>query len=161
MAKTLSSASEEYVKLLKEVVAETRLDKCVDFQAFNLIKAKGRVVKVTKANEVAELLTNREDLVVVGIYEKAFDLVDEQTRRLWLESALSQVSYDYDKGKITIGDEPEITLTLGFYNKYHNKAVELAELELLTLQQIQDQEKEEKERRKAEKAAQRKTRRKF
>lgn len=162
MAKTLSSASEEYVKLLKEAVAETGLDRMgVDFQAFNLIRTKNQVVKVMKANEIAELLTNREDLVIVGIYEKAFDLVDEATKRLWLESALSQVSYDSEKDKIVIGGEPTITVTLGFYHKYNEKAVELAELEQLTLQQIRDQEKEEKERKKAEKAAQRKTKRTY
>ncbi len=162
MAKTLSSASEEYVKLLKEAVAETGLDRMgVDFQAFNLIKAKNQVVKVMKANEIAELLSNREDLVIVGIYEEAFDLVDEPTKRLWLESALSQVSYDSEKGRLNIGGEPTITVTLGFYHKYNEKAVELAELEQLTLQQIRDKEEEEKERRKAEKAARKKFKNNF
>lgn len=154
MAKTLSSASEEYVKLVKEAVAETGLDRMgVDFQVFNLIKANNSVTKIMKANEITELMTNRDDLVIVGIYERAFDLVDDKTRRMWLESALSQVSYDNEKGKILIGKEPTITVTLGFYHKYDNVAVQMAELEQLTLQQIKDEDEEKKEQQKALKKA--------
>ena len=57
MAKTLSVASEEYVKLVNEVVAETGLDRMgVDFQVYNLLKTKNEVVRVQKANEIAEIL---------------------------------------------------------------------------------------------------------
>lgn len=156
MAKTLSSASEEYVKLVKEAVAESGLDRMgVDFQVFNLIKASNSVTKIMKANEITELMTNRDDLVIVGIYERAFDLVDDKTKRMWLESALSQVSYDSEKGKILIGKEPTITVTLGFYHKYDNIAVQMAELEQLTLQQIKDEDEEKKEQQKALKKASR------
>lgn len=153
MAKTLSTASEEYVKLVEEAVAENSNLQFIDFQVFNLVRAKNSMVKVMKANEIAELLSNREDLVIVGIYEKGFDRLDDERKRLLIEMALSQVSYDSEKEKVNIGAEPAINLTLGFYHKYHDTAVEVAELEQLTLQQIADEEKEEKERKKAEKAS--------
>lgn len=154
MAKTLSTASEEYVKLVKEAVAETGLDKMgVDFQVFNLVKSNNCVTKIMKANEITELMTNRDDLVIVGIYERAYDLVDDRTKRLWIEAALTQVAYDSEKDKILIGKEPTITVTLGFYHKYDNVAVQMAELEQLTLQQIKDEDEEEKERKKALKKA--------
>jgi hypothetical protein len=70
---------------------------------------------------------------------------------LWLESALTKVSYDTEKDKLVIGGEPTITVPLGMYHKYDKLAVDMAELEQLTLQQIRDEEEEEKERRKAEK----------
>ena len=156
MAKTLSSASDEYVKLVAEAVAETGLNKQgVDFQVYNLLKAKGNVIKLQKANEIAELLSNREDLVVIAIYEKAFDKWDDKTKRLVIESYLSQVSYDSEKSRVNIGQEPTITITLGFYHKYDKLAVDTAELEQITLQQIRDEEEEEKKRKKAERAAQR------
>lgn len=152
MAKTLSEASEEYVKLVEEAVAETGLDRMgVDFQVYNLLKTKNEVVRIQKANEIAEILTNREDLVIVAIYEKAFDKVDEKAKRLWIEAALAKVSYDTEKDKLVIGGEPTITIPLGMYHKYEKLAVDMAELEQLTLQQIRDEEEEEKERKKAEK----------
>ncbi len=149
MAKTLSVASEEYVKLVNEVVAETGLDRMgVDFQVYNLLKTKNEVVRVQKANEIAEILTNREDLVIVAIYEKAFDKVDVKAQRIWLESALAKVSYDSEKDKLVIGGEPTLTIPLGMYHKYDKLAVDMAELEQLTLQQIRDEEAEEKEKQK-------------
>jgi hypothetical protein len=152
MAKTLSEASEDYVKLVEEVVAETGLDRMgVDFQVYNLLKTKNEVVRVQKANEIAEILTNREDLVIVSIFEKAFDKVDAKTQRLWVEAALAKVSYDTEKDKLVIGGEPTLTIPLGMYHKYDKLAVDMAELEQLTLQQIRDEEEEEKERRKSEK----------
>ena len=149
MAKTLSVASEEYVKLVNEVVAETGLDRMgVDFQVYKLLKTKNEVVRVQKANEIAEILTNREDLVIVAIYEKAFDKVDVKAQRIWLESALAKVSYDSEKDKLVIGGEPTLTIPLGMYHKYDKLAVDMAELEQLTLQQIRDEEAEEKEKQK-------------
>ena len=149
MAKTLSAASEEYVKLVEEAVAETGLDRMgVDFQVYNLLKTKNEVVRVQKANEIAEILTNREDLVIVAIYEKAFDKVDVKAQRIWLESALAKVSYDSEKDKLVIGGEPTLTIPLGMYHKYDKLAVDMAELEQLTLQQIRDEEAEEKEKQK-------------
>lgn len=149
MAKTLSKASDEYVKLVEEAVSETGLDRMgVDFQVYNLIKTKNEVVRVQKASEIAEILTNREDLVIVSIYEKAMDRTDEKTRRMWLEAALTKVSYDSEKDKLVIGGEPTLTIPLGMYHKYDKLAVDMAELEQLTLQQIRDEEEEEKQRQK-------------
>ena len=153
MAKTLTAASEEYVKLVEDIVGDNHNLSFIDFQVFNLVRAKNSMVKVMKANEIAELLSNREDLVIVGIYEHGFDMLDEQSKKLLIEMALSQVSYDTEKQKVNIGGEPAISLTLGFYHKYHDEAVRVAELEQLTLQQRKDQEEEEKERKKAEKAS--------
>ncbi len=137
------------MKLVNEVVAETGLDRMgVDFQVYNLLKTKNEVVRVQKANEIAEILTNREDLVIVAIYEKAFDKVDVKAQRIWLESALAKVSYDSEKDKLVIGGEPTLTIPLGMYHKYDKLAVDMAELEQLTLQQIRDEEAEEKEKQK-------------
>ena len=154
MAKTLSEASAEYVKLVEDAVSETGLDRMgVDFQVYNLLKTKNEVVRVQRANEIAEILSNREDLVIVSLFEKAFDRVDEKTRRMWIESALTKVSYDSEKEKLVIGGEPAITVPLGMYHKYDKLAVDMAELEQLTLQQIRDEEEEEKARKKEEKKA--------
>ena len=89
-------------------------------------------------------------IVVVALYEDAFDRVDEQTQEIWIRSLLVQISYDLDKDKIVI-TKPELNVPLGLYHKFGNIALEKAELALLTLQQIADEEKERKEAKKKSK----------
>lgn len=148
-------ASPDLEKLVQEVAQEMGLTQMgVEFQALNAKKAK-EIVKVSKANEVTEILSDKENLVVVIAYEEAFDRVDEKTRWMWIRMALDCVSYDPEKDKISLST-PTITVPLGFYQKYGNVAVQNAELALLTIQQIQDEEKERKEAEKALKKARKK-----
>lgn len=152
MARTLSEASSEYVKLVEDSVAETGLDRMgVDFQVYNMLNPKKEVIRIQRASEVAEILSNRSDLVIVVIAEEIFDKVDDKTKRLWIEDALSNVAYDSEKEKILIGKEPMVSTTLGMYHKYGQLSIEMAELRLLTLQQYLDEKKEEEDRKKAEK----------
>lgn len=154
MAK-LTMASPDLEKLVQEVAQEMGLTQMgVEFQALNAKKAK-EIVKVSKANEVTEILSDKENLVVVIAYEEAFDRVDEKTRWMWIRMALDCVSYDPEKDKISLST-PTITVPLGFYQKYGNVAVQNAELALLTIQQIQDEERERKEAEKALKKARKK-----
>ena len=148
-------ASPDLEKLVQEVAQEMGLTQMgVEFQALNAKKAK-EIVKVSKANEVTEILSDKENLVVVIAYEEAFDRVDEKTRWMWIRMALDCVSYDPEKDKISLST-PTITVPLGFYQKYGNVAVQNAELALLTIQQIQDEERERKEAEKALKKARKK-----
>jgi hypothetical protein len=154
MAK-LTMASPDLEKLVQEVAQEMGLTQMgVEFQALNAKKAK-EIVKVSKANEVTEILSDKENLVVIIAYEEAFDRVDEKTRWMWIRMALDCVSYDPEKDKISLST-PTITVPLGFYQKYGNVAVQNAELALLTIQQIQDEERERKEAEKALKKARKK-----
>lgn len=148
-------ASPDLEKLVQEVAQEMGLTQMgVEFQALNAKKAK-EIVKVSKANEVTEILSDKENLVVVIAYEEAFDRVDEKTCWMWIRMALDCVSYDPEKDKISLST-PTITVPLGFYQKYGNVAVQNAELALLTIQQIQDEERERKEAEKALKKARKK-----
>jgi hypothetical protein len=154
MAK-LTMASPDLEKLVQEVAQEMGLTQMgVEFQALNAKKSK-EIVKVSKANEVTEILSDKENLVVVIAYEEAFDRVDEKTRWMWIRMALDCVSYDPEKDKISLST-PTITVPLGFYQKYGNVAVQNAELALLTIQQIQDEERERKEAEKALKKSKKK-----
>ena len=146
MSKTLTNARGEYVDLVNEVVrTRTTLSGTVKFQVYNLLKSKKEVIKIQKASEVFELATDSEDVVIVFIYETAFDKVDRQTAEIWIENALSQVKYDYDKAKVTIGGEPTISVPLGMYHHYKDIIIQKLELAALTLQQIADEEKDAKD----------------
>lgn len=155
--KNLTVASPEYEAMVKEVVKErTDLSGYVDFKVYNIIKSKKDIAKVQKANEIVELALEMEDVVVILIYETAFDMVDDQTKRIWIENAISQVHYDMEKDKVSIGGEPTITVSLGMYHKYKDIIIQKLELAALTLQQIEDEEKRRKEEEKALKKSKKK-----
>lgn len=155
--KNLTIASPEYEELVKEVVRErTDLSGYVEFKVFNIKKSKKDVTRVQKANEIVELALDMEDVVVLSIYEEAFDRCDDQTKRLWIENALAPVHYDMEKDKVVIGGEPTITVSLGMYYKYKDIIIQKLELAALTLQQIEDEERKRKEEEKALKKAKKK-----
>lgn len=156
MAKSLTQASPEYVDLVKEVVATKSNLNYIEFQVYNIKKSKKDVIKVQKANELVELALDKEDLVVVSLYERAFDLVDDQTKRLWIENAINAVRYDMEKEKVVIDAGPTINVGLGMYHTYGDVIIQKLELAALTLQQIEDQDKEKKAQEKAAKKAKKK-----
>ena len=153
--KKYSEVSNEIDNLVNEISNELGLfNYGVDFQPICVAKAK-EVCKVVRANELAEHVSQREDLVFVICYEDAFDLVDEKTRYMWLRMAMETVSYDTEKMKIIIGG-PTITVPLGFAEKYGNEAIDSAKLSLYTIAQIEDKKKEEAAQKRAERAAKKK-----
>lgn len=156
MAKSLTQASPEYVDLVKEVVATKSNLNYIEFQVYNIKKSKKDVIKVQKANELVELALDKEDLVVVSLYERAFDMVDDQTKSLWIENAINAVRYDMEKEKVVIDAGPTINVGLGMYHAYGDVIIQKLELAALTLQQIEDQDKEKKAQEKAAKKAKKK-----
>lgn len=150
MNRKLREASDEYVKLVKQVADEIGIGRYVEMNVFDMMKSNKEVIKVKKTSEPMEVKLDGEDMIDVYIYEAAFDLVEEKTQRLWIENALCQVAYDLEKSKLIIGKEPSITLPLGMYNKYKDVAVQQLELAALTVQQIKEKEKEAKAAEKAE-----------
>jgi hypothetical protein len=143
-----SQASDSIENLVIEISNELGLiNYGVDFQPLCVNKAK-EVCKIVKANELAEYASNREDLVFVVCYEDSFDLVDEKTQYMWLRMEMEKVAYDTEKDKMIIGC-PQITVPVGFYEKYKGAAVESALLGQYTIAQIEEKKKEEAEQRKA------------
>lgn len=150
MAK-FSQASEDIVKIVNEVTEELGLNSFLDFETLSVAKSKD-VVSVSKASSVVEYLSKRDDLILVFVYEKAFDLVEEKDKYMWIRLALEQISYDSEKDKVIIGC-PQIIVPVGCYEKYKNVAVESALLAQYTISQIKDKEAEEKAQKAAEKGA--------
>ena len=150
-----SDASEEINELVNDISNELGLFHYgVDFQAICVNKSKD-VCKVIRANELAEYASQRNDLVFVICYEDAFDLVDNNTKYMWLRMAMETVSYDNEKGKINIGT-PMITVPLGFAEKHGIEAIDAAKLGLYTIAQIAEKKKEEAAQKRAERASKRK-----
>lgn len=149
MAK-LSIAEEDIQEVVDEVASEYGLAQVgIDFQALVTSKAK-EAVTVVKANQCAEVVSNREDLVFVIVYADAWDVVDDKTRKMWVRMEMDKVSYDSEKEKITIGC-PTITIPVGFYEMHKTEAVDAALLAQYTIASIEQTKKEEAEAKKAAK----------
>ena len=150
-------ADESIVKLVDEIANEIGLAQFVDFETLDVVNLK-EVVKIVKANEYAEYLSGREDLILVLINGEAFDMLPDgpdengvDNKYMWLRLAMEQIAYDSEKEKITIGC-PKIEVPVGMYEKFKGAAVDSALLAQYTLAQIA----EKKEQEKAERAAQKK-----
>ena len=115
----------------------------INVEVCGLKKSKKDIGLVLKGNDVVERFTNDPSLVLIALYEKAFERVDEQTQDMWIMSLLNQISYDLEKDKVIV-TKPEINVSLGMYRKFGDLSIKKAELALLTIQQIIDEEKEEK-----------------
>lgn len=150
-------ADESIVKLVDEIANEIGLAQFVDFETLDVVNLK-EVVKIVKANEYAEYLSGREDLILVLVNGEAFDMLPDgpdengvDNKYMWLRLAMEQIAYDSEKEKITIGC-PKIEVPVGMYEKFKGAAVDSALLAQYTLAQIA----EKKEQEKAERAAQKK-----
>lgn len=137
-----SRCEEDVQKLVHEVASELGLEQFMDFEALYVPKAK-EVVSVSRASELTQYLSNRDDLIILVIYQKAFDLVEEKTQYMWIRMAMEQIYFDTEKDKIIIGKD-NITLPISFVNKYEKLAIDTALSSYYTIAQIQEKEKEEK-----------------
>lgn len=147
-ARDLDEALEQKVKAIANSLGFKEMGLTVE--AVRLKKSKTCVGEIVKPNDLVKLLLADDYIVVVALYEDAFELVDDATQNLWIESLLTQVSYDSEKDKINI-TKPELQIALPLYHKYKEVAVQKTELAYYTLQQIEEKKREEKERKKAEK----------
>lgn len=151
MGKFTDIVNENLEKKIKNLSIEMGIkSQGINVEVCGLKKSKKDIGLVLKGNDMVERFTNDPSLVLVAIYEKAFERVDEQTQDMWIMSLLNQISYDMEKDKIII-TKPELNISLGMYRKFGENAVKKCELALITMQQIADEEKELKQAKKIKK----------
>lgn len=151
-------ADESIVKLVDDIANELGLAQYgLDFETLDVVNLK-EVVKIVRANEYAQYLSNRENLILVLINGEAFDLLPDtpnegevDNKYMWLRLAMDQISYDSEKDKINIGC-PTLTIPVGCWEKYGKATVDSALLAQYTLAQMAEKKAQER----AEKAAQKK-----
>lgn len=151
-------ADESIVKLVDKIANELGLAQYgVDFETLDVTNLK-QVVKIVKANEYAEYLSSRENLILVLINGEAFDLLPESpnegevdNRYMWLRLAMDEIAYDSEKDKIIIGC-PKIEVPVGCYERFGKSTVDSALLAQYTLAQMAEKKAQER----AERAAQKK-----
>lgn len=150
MGKYARDLSEDLEAKVKQRAVELGLKSMgITVEAVRIKKSK-TYGEVVKGNDLVTLFTNDPDLVCVALYEELFDKVDEQTQDYWIESLLSQVSYDNEKEKVVI-TKPNLNISMGMYNKYGNVAIQKEELSILTIEQIEEEKREKKKAKKKKK----------
>lgn len=148
----LFDSSEYVVEMVSEEVSKVGLESIgITVKTMSLTKAKD-IIKVSKANATTEHLAKCDDMVCVYVYEQAFERLDEEAQRKFVEMAISSVFYDSEKDKINIVSHPYLNL-FRMCQKYGEEFVNTVEAGYLAIQQIEDEEREEKERLKEERAA--------
>lgn len=151
----LKIASADTEKLVQDVANEMGLiQQGLEFKTLSTRKAK-EMVKVSKAGDVAEVVSNKENLLIVVVYETAFDLLDDKAKAMLIRMELDKVVYDFEKDKVSLS-APMISVTLGSYQRYGNVATQHAELAIHTIQQLEEMEKQRKEEEKAAKSTRKK-----
>ena len=139
--------TDENQTLVNDVFQDTGMHNYMNLKMVGVSKAK-ELIKVSKANPLAEYVGKCPDTIVCAIYEDAFDRLDEKTKRLLLIDAFGVVFYDDEKDKISIG-APQIVVTVA--GKYGEDLINAAETGVLAIQQLEDEKREQKELEKANK----------
>lgn len=145
MGKFTDIVNENLEKKVKNLAIEMGIkSQGINVEVCGLKRSKKDVGLVLKGNDMVERFTNDPSLVLVALYERAFERVDEQTQDIWIMSLLNQISCDKEKDRIVI-TKPELNIGLGIYRKFGEIAVKKSELALLTVQQINDEDKAAKQ----------------
>ena len=121
--------TDENQTLVNDVFQDTGMHNYMNLKMVGVSKAK-ELIKVSKANPLAEYVGKCPDTIVCAIYEDAFDRLDEKTKRLLLIDAFGVVFYDDEKDKISIG-APQIVVTVAGRMKYGEDLINAAETAII------------------------------
>ena len=145
MGKYSRDLDESLAQKVKEIASSLGLKEMgINVEAVRMKKSKTSIGEIVKAPDLVKLFLDDDSIVVIALYEDAFDLVDDATKNIWIESLLTQVFADSETGKITV-TKPEIQIPLPLLHKYKDVAAQKMELAYYTIKQIEDKKREEKE----------------
>lgn len=144
--------SSDYVEdIVRTKFSETGLEPVLSLKVMSTTKSN-ELIKVGKASQETEFLTNDSNMVSVVVYEAAFEKLNEDGQLKTVEGAISKISYDGEKDKIII-DKSDMNMLNRMRHKYSNDVLDYFEQGVMAIQQIEQEEKDAKEAVKAEKAS--------
>ena len=119
----------------------------ISLKVLSVTKAKN-VLKVSRAGAILNKLTNND--VILLIYEEAFDRLSDEFKDKLMEGAISNVSYDPEKDKLSV--EGDIAKEIFRMRRKYNNYVDIMETSYVVIDQIEEEEKQRKEEEKQRKA---------
>lgn len=132
--------SDENKELIEAIFSETGLDNYINLKIVGTPKAK-ELIKISKANPLTEYVGKIPDAIVCTLFEEAFDKLDEKNKKLIMEDAFNNVTYDNEKDKILVG-VPQIVITVGGRHKYGEELINAAEIGVTMIQEVEEDRKE-------------------
>lgn len=105
MAKIFDTSA-DIVELL-----ENKFDECgllnygFNLKIMSTTKSKD-IFKINKASATVEHLAHKSDMILITVYEEAFDRLDDDTKNILVDMIMSNVSYDLDKDKLMVDSSP-------------------------------------------------------
>jgi hypothetical protein len=137
-----TDVSKDYQDKFDNLVLGTSIPEWIKFKVLNCLSAK-YPVKLFKANEITNYLTNVE--IVVIINEEFLDkLGDDKAVNILFEEELVKVMYDSEKDKINILNPDYVTFK-SMQNKYGEELTRAKELVDALIRQQEEEEKERKQ----------------
>jgi hypothetical protein len=115
----------------------------LDFIYLGIVK-QPTVIKVSKINPVTEYLTEKDDSIIITIYEQAFERLTPEYRRLVIAHALNSIEFDSETGKISIHGNNGTAIDEGIYTKYGEPSVLAVFSGDHAIKQIEREKKEDK-----------------
>lgn len=115
----------------------------INLKIMSTSKAKD-VIKVSKASATTEFLAKKDGMVMITVYEAAFDRLDAESQKILTEMAVSNVSMDLEKDKVNVETNPYVQL-FNMRRKYGERADNVLEASYAAVQQILEEEKAAKE----------------
>ncbi len=152
MAKIFET-NDDVVELIERKWGETGLDVVgVNLRIMSMSKSKD-VIKVSKASNVTEFLTKKQDIVQVFVYEAALERLPLDVQERVIEMAFTNVAFDTEKGKILLETNP-FSQIFAMRKKYGEQILDDLELCSIVMQELLEEEKERKQAEKDAKKAQ-------
>ena len=136
------STSPDIVEMAMDEFEKTGLPQVGLILRVMSLKKANAAVKVSKASAPTEFLTKGEGTIQMFIYEEVFNKLSDNDKKMLLEGALSNVSYDSEHDKINV-DNSQYGEVLRMRQKYSNY-LDLIESSLIAIEQIAEEEKERK-----------------
>ena len=135
--------SKDVVEWIDGKFSDTGLDNFVQLKVLGISK-QSQIFNVSRASGLVKYVGNLDDdAVVITVYEEAFDRLDDKTRNLLLDDALTQISWDGEKDKLIV-EKPKINVTIGARRKFGEDLINAAETSIAVIESIEEEEKERK-----------------
>lgn len=158
LKKTSPDVQEEIEGIILKV-APSISEMGIDVQFMSTSKSK-EIIKISKASATTEFMANKDKIgekaldgmLVLVVYEEAWDRLGENDKEKAIELATIGVSIDTENGKLTVSNDM-LRNAIAMCQKYGYDVMKVAELSYLTVKQIEDEENERKLEEKALKAA--------
>ncbi len=139
----LFTTSDDIVEVIENKFNETGLASYGLTLKIMSVKKSKELLKVSKASAATEFLTKKDGIIQVFVYEAAFDRLTDKVKDMMVEMALSNISYDVDKDKIIIENNP-FKQVIAMRQKFGNDILDSIELTSITIDTIEEEEKERK-----------------